>query len=271
MYNRIESTIHEAISNQPLVSCARIAELVKEPPVIPHYEAFTFSLLARYFNLTEHRLRNAYNSNRWLFDTDCTLVSGAQMLHYVNDVKNLGVHQGYLCEFANGVVAQLAYSANTIFNYRALLNFATVLHGESETAQKIYDVIRDGSFRNKGYLSKKVPWFSELNYADDEPHNNPVVCPYLEAETHRKEKKPEQKRQENKKPEPRKPNTIEKSIYANARVVNQLDEHGRVIHTWKSMYDAASVLDINYSSVWNCCNGRSKTAGKGKYRFEYAK
>lgn len=149
--------------------------LIKDPPVIPYNEGFTFPLLARYYGLTEKRLRNAYNSNRHIFTNDCTQVSGSQMLHYVNDVKNLGVHNGYLCEFTNGVVVQIAYSTNTIFNHRALLNFAVILRNESEIAKQIYDVLHKNEYRNKGYLNRKKPWFAE--FKDEQL----AVCPYVET------------------------------------------------------------------------------------------
>ncbi len=240
---QIEDTIHTNISNQSLVSCARIAELIKTPPVIPHYEAFTFSLLARYFGLTEKRLRNAYNTNRHIFANDSTQVTGSQMLHYVNDVKSLGVHYGYLCEFDNGVVVQVSYTTNMIFNYRALLHFAVILKDDSEVAKKIYDVLHSNEYRNKGYLNKKIPWFSEI---EAEPVTT-VVCPYAEASNSK------QTRGNNRR-----------------RKVNQLNENGKVIYTWASMYEAANVLGINYSSVNACCNGKAQTAGSGKYRFVYA-
>lgn len=241
---QIDNTIHANINNQSLVSCARIAELIKTPPVIPHYEAFTFSLLARYFGLTEKRLRNAYNTNRHIFASDCTQVTGNQMLHYVTDVKSLGVHYGYLCEFDNGVVVQVSYTANMIFNYRALLNFAVVLKNDSDIAKKIYDVLRKNDYHSKGYLNKKIPWFAEI----ESESASGVVCPYAKASNIKQVGK----------------------INNRCRKVNQINENGKVIYTWASMYEAANVLGINYSSVNACCNGKAQTAGAGKYRFVYA-
>lgn len=239
---QIEHKIHENISNESLMSCARIAELVKEPPVIPYYEAFTFSLLARYFGLTEKRLRNAYKSNRQFFWNDCTQVTGAKMLHYVKDVKNLGMNYGYLCEFVNGVVVQVSYTTNMLFNYRALLNFAIILKTESDVAKQIYEILHKNEYHYKGYLNQKNPWFAEIK---EEP---PMVCPYAAMTG-------------NHKPHGDRRNTVR---------VNQLDEHGNTVYVWDSASEAANVLGINKSSVYNCLQGKCKTASGGKYRFAYA-
>lgn len=250
---QIERTIHTNVNNQSLVSCARIAELIKDPPVIPYYEGFTFPLLARYYGLTEKRLRNAYNSNRHIFTNDCTQVSGCQMLHYVNDVKNLGVHNGYLCEFANGVVVQIAYSANMIFNYRALLNFAVILRNESEIAKQIYDVLHKNEYHNWGYLNRKKPWFAEFKEGQEE---QPAACPYVATI------------KDDDKPHDDKPLKTQ-SKRPNAVRISQLDTNGNAVHVWNSATEAANVLGISKNSVYNCLHGRCKTAGGGKYRFAY--
>lgn len=249
---QFENKIHANVNNQSLVTCARIAELVKEPPVIPYYEGFTFPLLARYYELTEKRLRNAYNSNRQFFTNDCTQVSGSQMLHYVNDVKNLGVHNGYLCEFANGVVVQIAYSANMIFNYRALLNFAVVLKSESETAKRIYDILHKNEYRNWGYLNRKKPWFAAFK---EEQEEQPAACPYAAA------MKADDKPHDDKPPKMQNRHNVVR--------VGQLDADGKTVHVWTNATQAAKVLGISKGSVYNCLHGRCKTAGGGKYRFVY--
>ncbi len=246
-FKEIEHKIHTNVNNQSLVSCARIAELVKDPPVIPYYEGFTFSLLARYYRLTEKRLRNAYGTNRHIFANDCTQISGCQMLHYVNDVKNLGVHNGYLCEFANGVVVQIAYSANMIFNYRALLNFAVILRNESETAKQIYDVLHKNEYRNCGYLDRKKPWFAEFK---EEQEEQPAACPYVAM------MKDDNKSHDDK---PLKP----QSKRSNAVKISQLDTNGNTVHIWNSVTEASDVLGIRKSSIYNCLYGKVRLQAAG--------
>lgn len=269
MYQTIENSIRANISNQSLITCARIAELVKEPPCIPYYEAYTYSLIARYFELTEKRIHNAYVSHRYIFENDCAMVTGKQMRNHVRDVKSLGVSYGYLCEFDNGVVVQISYTSNMIFNHRALLNFAVILKDESEVAKQIYNILAKNEFNNKGYLKRKKPWFSEIK---EEPLHatakagevSSMVCPYFASMTFED------------KPRDTKPMKMQSKKHCKTRMVNQLDKNGNTVHVWNSLTEAANTLGVDIASIYRCCTGRQKTSGamqkgaEGKYRFAYA-
>ncbi len=262
MYQTIENSIRENISNQSLITCARIAELVKEPPCIPYYEAYTYSLIARYFGLTEKRIHNAYVSHRYIFEDDCAMVSGKQMRNHVRDIKSLGVSYGYLCEFDNGVVVQISYTSNMIFNHRALLNFAIILKDESEVARQIYDILVKNEFNKMGYLKRKTPWFSEIK---EEPlhatakanETSSVVCPYFASMTSED------------KPHDTKPVKMQSEKNYKTRTINQLDKNGNTIHVWNSLTEAAKTLGVDVTSIYRCCSGKQKTSG-GRYRFAYA-
>lgn len=274
MYQTREDIIRENISNKSLITCARIAELIKEPPYIPYYEAYTYELVARYFGLTEKRVHNAYVSHRYIFENDCTMVTGKQMLNHVRDVKSLGKSYGYLCEYDNGVVAQISYTYNMIFDHRALLNFAVIFKDESEVAKKIFDVLDKNEFNKYGYLKRKKPWFYEIK---DEPlhatakidDSSPVVCPYLTMVT--------EDNKQNATPSTSSASSKAQSKkYFKTRKVNQLDSNGNTVYVWDSLTEAANILGIDISSIYNCCAGKQKTAGathrgvEGKYRFAYA-
>lgn len=249
--SEIEQTVYNNINNQPLISCARIAESVKRPPVIPYYEAFTFPLLSSYFGLTEQRLRNAYKAHRYLFEDDCAQVSGKEMRHYSENAKSLGKHYGYLCEFSNGVVAQITNSINLIFNYRALLRFAAYLCNESEVAEEIYKVLKGNERKTVGISNKRVPWFAKFDgVVEQKEIKLPMECPYVEAAEATKNK----------------PHTTRNV----ALKVNQLDENGNTLYVWNSASEAATVLGINKGLIYKCLQGKHKTAGNGKYRFAYA-
>lgn len=273
MYQR-ENYIHEAISNQPLISCAKIAESVKTPPCIPYYEAYTYALVARYFDLTEKRVYNAYVSHRNWFHDDCVSVQGNQMLHYVRDVKSLGQSYGHLCEFTNGVVVQISYGANMLFSSRALLHFAIIFKDESDVAKQIYDIFdKNLPFGYElGYgldKRRKIPWFAEfktepLHAVDKADVSTSVVCPYLATMSEENKLRDE------------KPMKIQtKDNRSGMRRVNQLDKDGNIIYEWNSLTEAANTLGIDTSSIYRCCTGKQKTAGatqkgaEGKYRFCY--
>lgn len=270
MYER-ESYIHNSIiDNQPLISCTLIAESVKAPPRIPYYEAYTYALIARYFDLTEKRVRNAYVSNRERFLEDSVIVSGKEILHHVRDYKSLGRSYGHLCEFTNGVVAQISYGTNMLFNDRALIRFAVIFKNESDVAKQIYDILdRNSLFGGYGQSDRRrIPWFydfSPLHTVDKAKSSPSVVCPYLATMS------------ETEKARDAKPVKMQAKVERGGiKKINQLDKNDNVVCVWNSATEAAHILGINVNNIYHCLAGLNKTTGsskkgaEGKYRFAYA-
>lgn len=275
MYQTNDSAIKREICNSSLIFCTEIAEKVKETPYIPFFEVYTYGLIARYFGLTEKRINNAYKSNKGAFNANCAILTGKEILPYARDSKSLGKSYGHLCEFDNGVVAQIAYSHNMVFNSRALLTFAVILKNESEVAKRIYDILDTYAYKSCGYLNKPMPWFlTNRHQYDAEPakatakvDNHPsLVCPYLATmalDDKQRDEKPVKMQR-------RAGNT------GKSKQINQLDENGIVIHKWSSASEASACLGVSTQSIYKCCQGIHKTVGgaapglRGKYRFAYA-
>ena len=256
-------TIKSNLDNSSLLFCTKVAEKVKQPPCIPFFEAYTYELIARYFGLTEKRIYNAYRSNRYMFIDDCAMLTGNKIIKVAKSVKSLGTSYGHLCEFPNGVIAQIAYTQNMIFNSRALLRFAIILKGESEVAAEIFKVLDSDKCGNHGYLPRKKPWFLQLDEAtpmethEDKPAE--PVCPFLNMvmeKTNKVKDAPPVKMQKRK-------DTPERT-----RKCIQFDKNGKPIHVWDTAKQAADALGISVYGIYNCCEGRQKTTA-GKYSFGF--
>lgn len=274
LYRTEEFNIHDNIKNASLIFCTQIAEKVKQPEYIPFFEVYTFELIGRYFGLTEKRINNAYKSNRGMLTNDCTLLTGPQILPRARNVRSLGKSYGHFCEFPNGVVAQIAYGYNTVLNSRALMHFAVDLRKESTVAEEIYNLLKKDECECRRELRRMKPWFlthpSEPEHAVAASDNHAqAICPYLEnlsAEGTSLKDKPPVKAQYR---------TVQNPSYSQTRECLQLDEHGNIIHKWRSITEAANVLGISPTNVYRCCAGITKTTGNGrgkpgKYRFTYA-
>jgi len=269
MYQTDEKQIHYEINDASLVFCTQIAENVKATPYIPFFEVYTYGLVARYFGLTEKRILNAYKTNRYRVENDYAILTGKEITPYAKDVKSLGASYGHLCEFPNGVMAEIAYSQNVVFNSRALLHFAVILRDESAVAKKIYDIFDAKRCKNHVYLERKNQWFltnpNEPRYAPKaEEKPTEVVCPYMADMAARKEaatKKSEE-------PQAKETDGAQKPRNTrNAKRCAQLDVHGNVLYTWESGAAAARALGLSAKDIYDVCGGYAKSVGGGTGNF----
>ena len=60
---------------------------------------------------------------------------------------------------------------------------------------------------------------------------------------------------------------VEKSRQRNYIKVDQLDLNNNFIKTWQGAKQAQDVLGINAINICTCCKGKSKTAGKFKWKY----
>lgn len=258
MYYSRERSLHENINNASLVFCTRIAQKVKEPPYIPFLEVYTYGLISRFFELSESRIKNAYNSNRYLFEDDCTMISGRDIAMYATDQKNLGKHYGYLCGFPNGIMAEVSYTTNIVFNSRALLHFAVLLEKESDVASDIAKMIDTGDYQKHGYLRHNTPWF----FAEQERVHETSMCPFVSAQM---------KTDNHAVDAP--PVKLESKANKNTKKCARVDSLGRVIKVFDSAADAARYYGIRGKNIYNVLNGRAQTvnspSGDATYRFRY--
>ncbi len=282
--------ITEAVNNTTLVCCTKIAAQVKQPQYIPFFEVYTYSLLARYFDLTERRIKNAYTPNRKLFEDNCVTMSGKEIAMVARDTKPLGISYGYLCEFPNGVVIQVACTRNMVFNSRALLIFAHLLRAESLTARKINDALNSEDFvKNNKSLPRMKPWFL-ANHIEAE-HDNVVInqsvlCPYasnhgVSEEIAEVEEKAGTEVLEGQMtvpglediepaeavvPEPeKKPGTP----YFVAKKCARVDRRGKDLEVYNSLSEAAKKFRVSVGGISRCCLGKQKTV-KGRNGKKYA-
>lgn len=255
-----ENTIYANISNASLVYCARIAEKVKMPKYIPFYEVCTYGLLADYFDVPEKRVMNAYKSYHYIIENDSTLLTGKEITQYAIDYRNLGKSYGYMCQFANGVTAQLSYSFNQVFNSRALLYFAVILHEECETAREIYNILYSEEYKRFKYLDKRKPWFltDGAVYKFKDIKNQPsVICPYFNNTTSANlEYKVEHK-------------VSETFSYSSKKRVAQFDSSGNYLREWECVSDISRALGISKESIYRNCQGKTNLICSGRFKFQY--
>lgn len=286
--------ITEAINNTTLVCCTKIAAQVKQPQYIPFFEVYTYSLLARYFDLTERRIRNAYTSNRKLFEDNCVTMSGKEIAMVARDTKPLGISYGYLCEFPNGVVIQVACTRNMVFNSRALLIFAHLLRAESLTAQKINDALNNEDFvENNKSLARMKPWFLANHIEaehDNVVMNQSVLCPYATNTVSQEELEEEEVAEKVLEGQLIIPE-IEKTVldttsqiseerhdkkisnkYFVAKKCAVVSKKGKNLTIYNSLSEAAEKLKVSIDGISRCCSGKQKTVrsrnGK-KYMFRF--
>lgn len=258
MYMTRERTIHENINNASLVFCMRIEQKIKEPPYIPFLEVYTYGLVARFFELSENRVQNAYTSNRHIFTNDCTLISGKDLALYAINQKPLGKHYGYLCEFPNGVMANVAYSANMVFNSRALLHFAVLFEDESDVASRLTKMLDSGDYVKSGYLPTNKPWFLTVG-ANQAANGDAVICPFVA-----------QQKKERILSNPKPPEKTETKVGC-AKKCARVSRSGKVLKVFDSAMDAARYYEIKPHCVYSVLNGQAKTTGADKYMFKYIK
>lgn len=55
--------------------------------------------------------------------------------------------------------------------------------------------------------------------------------------------------------------------HPNSKKVNQYDKNGNYIKTWDCISDVQRVMNILVTSIVNCCNGYSNSAGGYKWRY----
>lgn len=118
----------------------QLVSYVKQPPYIPYLELVSLAQVARFFNVTEGRVRNIYNSNMEYFSNDTKQITCKEIEGFAVMKKNRGKRWGCELTFSNGVNVQLPYHKSLVFNGRALLKFAVFLYDGSDTARRIVDL-----------------------------------------------------------------------------------------------------------------------------------
>ncbi len=168
------------IDNLTLMDCVYIIEGVSQPPVIPYYEGFTYSLIAQYYGVEEKKVQRFFRNNKDKFLGHYYEVSGGALKYYARKVyskktyksidlamtgqDNVDGRSGYLCEYANGVTVELSCFCNKIFNYRGLIIYAEMLKDISKTAHAVVDKLN--KVLEHGTISiKNRPWFVENDRA----------------------------------------------------------------------------------------------------------
>lgn len=165
MLNNQTRIVQNKISEFSLMWCMQLASHIKEPPYIPFFEVCTYGLVARYFGVAEKRIKNAYTGNRHLFKNNTAMLSGRDIAPVAIEKKNLGKSHGYLMKFPNGITTEIVFSANMVFNGRALLYMALILQNESKVAKDIADMLWKITFDwdEKHSFCRNVkpvnPWF----------------------------------------------------------------------------------------------------------------
>lgn len=143
--------VYNKVADFSLMWCMQLAAHVKKPPYIPFFEVCTYDLVARYFGVTEKRVKNAYNNARHVFENDCAMLTGRDILPVAIESKNMGRSYGYSMTFPNGVIASVSFGANMVFNGRALLQFAVILQNESKVARTISKMLWEMIFGSPTY------------------------------------------------------------------------------------------------------------------------
>ena len=183
------------------------------------------------------------------------MTSGKDIAKYAIEQKSLGKHYGYLCLFPNGVMSDVAFSANIVFNSRALLHFAVLLEKESGVAEDIAKMISSGTYKTYGYLERNKPWFLMEQETVGKSYTRPFVA-QARADSCLLNAPPEK---------------IESKTSRNKKKCARVDAWGKIIRVFDSAAEAARYYGIRNGCIYNVVNGKSQTTRVGdvQYRFKY--
>lgn len=169
------------IDNLTLMDCVYIIEGVSQPPVIPYYEGFTYSLVAQFYGVEVKKVQKVFRNHKDKFLGNYCEVSGGALKYFARKVfskknyKSIDLamtgqdkvdgRSGYICEYANGVTVELSCFCNKIFNYRGLIIYAEMLKDISKTAQAVVDKLNEVLEHGTISIKTNRPWFEENIHA----------------------------------------------------------------------------------------------------------
>lgn len=165
-----QSDLLREVNNTSTVKCMRVLSKVKPAPIIPICEVSTYNMLAKYFGVSEKRLRNIYVSHRELFLGNVEFASSAKLSPYAITKEYKGKHYGYVYTFLNGAKSEVSASCNALFNARGILILSIFLKGESAVSKAINDTFKNlsvGDLNKSGFAYPITYAESYMKYIND--------------------------------------------------------------------------------------------------------